>query len=154
VVGKGNRVWNHVYIEDVADLYILILCKLVENGGAGVPTDKKGIIFSTNGDYSHLEQTKDIVEDTSKYSLISDTTISYIDLDKGSEIFSPSLGITNIRDAMDRVRLFVETVFVSNARTVATIARNLGWKLSKGEDVWKQHDSEDSEVIKKEEKKE
>ena len=29
VVGKGNGVWNHVHIEDVADLYVLILRKLV-----------------------------------------------------------------------------------------------------------------------------
>jgi nucleoside-diphosphate-sugar epimerase len=154
VVGKGDGVWNHVHIEDVADLYVLILRKLVENGGAGVPTGKKGIIFSANGDHSRLEQTKDAVEGASKHGLISDTTISHIDLNKGSEIFGPSLGITNVRDAMDRARSFVETAFVSNARTVATIARNLGWKPSKGEDAWKQHDSEDSEVIKKEEKKE
>jgi len=154
VVGKGDGVWNHVHIEDVADLYVLILRKLVENGGAGVPSGKKGIIFSANGDHSRLEQTKDAVEGASKHGLISDTTISHIDLDEGAEKFGPSLGITNVRDNMEAARSFVETAFVSNARTVATVARNLGWKPSKGEDAWKQHDSEDAEVIKKEGKKE
>ncbi|KFY79589.1 hypothetical protein V498_08933 [Pseudogymnoascus sp. VKM F-4517 (FW-2822)] len=136
VVGTGDGVWNHVHIEDVADLYVLILRKLVESGGTGVPSGKKGIIFSANGDHSRLEQTKDAVEGASKHGLISYTTISHIDLDEGAEKFGPSLGITNVRDNMEAARSFVETAFVSNARTVATVARNLGWKPSKGEDAW------------------
>jgi hypothetical protein len=59
VVGKGDGVLNHVHIKNVTDLYLLVLHKLVENGGAGVPTGKKEIIFSTSGDHSYLEQTKD-----------------------------------------------------------------------------------------------
>lgn len=153
VVGKGEGVWDHVHIEDVADLYVLIVRKIVEEGGAGIPFGKKGIIFSGNGKHSRLEQTKDAVAGAKKHGLISDTSITHIDLDEGARKFGPALGISNVEENMDAARSFVETAFTSNARTKATVARNLGWKPKKGEDAWKEHDGEDSEVIKKEDKK-
>lgn len=152
VIGKGEGVWDHVHIEDVADLYVLIVRRLVEDNGAGVPFGKRGIIFSANGAHSRLEQTKDSVEGAHKHGLISDTSISHVDLDEGARKFGPALGITNVENNMKEARSFVETAFASNARTVSTVARNLGWRPSRGDDAWKQHDSEDAEVIKNESK--
>ena len=145
-------VWNHVHIEDVADLYVLVLRKMVEDNGAGVPFGKRGIIFSANGAHLRLEQTEDSVQGAYKYGLISDTTISHIDLDEGARKFGPTVGIVNAKENMEAAKSFVETAFTSNARTISTVARSLGWKPSRGEDAWKQHGSEDAEVIKNERK--
>lgn len=53
VIGKGDAVWNHVHIADLADLYVLFAEKLL--AGADLPSNEKGIYFSETGEQSWRE---------------------------------------------------------------------------------------------------
>ena len=49
VVGEGKGEMDHVHVEDLAELYKIVVVEIMENGGRGLPAGKKGIIFGANG---------------------------------------------------------------------------------------------------------
>jgi nucleoside-diphosphate-sugar epimerase len=53
VIGEGKGIWDYVHIEDLADLYSLVLNKILK--GEELPTGEMTIMFSATGRYSWLE---------------------------------------------------------------------------------------------------
>ncbi|KAL4744892.1 hypothetical protein BDW72DRAFT_199163 [Aspergillus terricola var. indicus] len=60
--GAGSRVYDHVHIDDLADLYWLVVQEILERGGEALPTGKKGILFSATGRHSWLEYSQLIAD--------------------------------------------------------------------------------------------
>lgn len=55
VHGDGAGVWGHVHVRDLAELYVLLAQEIMERNGKSVPSGKKGIILSSNGQHSWLD---------------------------------------------------------------------------------------------------
>lgn len=53
VVGDGKTVWSHVHIQDLANLFLVILRYMSESDRA--PSGRKGIYFCESGSHTHLE---------------------------------------------------------------------------------------------------
>lgn len=53
IVGKGDTIWSHVHIRDVAGLHITLLEKICTN--VTIPSGRKGIYFCETGEHSHRE---------------------------------------------------------------------------------------------------
>ncbi|KAI1379308.1 NAD dependent epimerase/dehydratase family protein [Hypoxylon crocopeplum] len=139
VVGDGKGVWDHVHIEDLAELYLVMIRQILEKGGESVPTGKKGIIFSGNGRHSWLEMTQAVADALYEEGKMADRRVESISLTEGAKVLQLLEGHTNEE--------YVELGFVSNARTVSSVARKLGWKPTRGEEAWKNSLREDVKVV-------
>ncbi len=53
VVSEGDTVWNHVHIEDLAALHLVLLQHIQR--GIKIPSGRKGIYFCETGEHSHRE---------------------------------------------------------------------------------------------------
>ncbi|KAI1097258.1 NAD dependent epimerase/dehydratase family protein [Jackrogersella minutella] len=126
VLGDGKGVWDHVHVEDLAELYLLIARRVLEEGGEGVPTGKRGIIFSGNGRHSWLELTQQVANACAEKNLITDRHVHSIGI-------PDMLKLTPMDRATEDV---VELGFASNSRTVSSVGRSLGWKPTRGEEAW------------------
>lgn len=53
VIGDGKGVWDFVHVEDLANLYAILLKRVL--AGQEIPSGEKGLLFSSSGRYSWLE---------------------------------------------------------------------------------------------------
>ncbi len=53
VIGEGKGVWDFVHVEDLADLYVILLKRVL--AGEEIPSGEKGLLFSSSGRFSWLE---------------------------------------------------------------------------------------------------
>jgi nucleoside-diphosphate-sugar epimerase len=60
VVGKGDGIWGLVHIEDLVNLYLLILEKIVGSKTTDIPANRKGIYCSEAGETTFLDISKEI----------------------------------------------------------------------------------------------
>ncbi|KAI1386151.1 NAD dependent epimerase/dehydratase family protein [Hypoxylon trugodes] len=127
VPGHGKGVWDHVHVEDLAELYVLLARQIVEKGGEGVPTGKKGIIFSGNGRHAWEEVAQRVADAAYAEGAIAQKEVEHLELSEAAKIFLGGQGGEE----------FVELALASNSRTVASVAKNLGWKPTRGEEAWK-----------------
>ncbi len=72
-VGKGLNIWSNVHIEDVADAYLLLLDKLLDNTAA---TGKDGFYFAISGEETMQATAKAIAESLYKRGVIEDRTVT------------------------------------------------------------------------------
>ncbi|KAI0828433.1 NAD dependent epimerase/dehydratase family protein [Hypoxylon sp. FL0890] len=124
VLGDGKGVWDHVHVEDLAELYLLVVRRILEQGGEGLPTGKKGIIFSANGRHSWLEVSQGIADACYEAGQITDRQVHPVGIEDMAKLF---MGDEDI----------AELGLASNSRTVSSVARALGWKPTRGEEAWK-----------------
>ncbi|KAI1800508.1 NAD(P)-binding protein [Daldinia bambusicola] len=127
VLGDGKGVWDHVHVEDLADLYLLVVERIIAQGGEGVPTGKKGIIFSGNGRHQWLDVAQGVADAVFAEGLIPSNKLESITLAEGTKYFMDGQAPEDL----------VEKAVVSNSRTVPSVARSLGWKPTRGEEAWK-----------------
>ncbi|KAI1090185.1 NAD dependent epimerase/dehydratase family protein [Rostrohypoxylon terebratum] len=128
VLGDGRGVWDHVHVQDLAELYVLVLRRIIENGGEGVPTGKKGIIFSANGRHSWLEVSQAVAAAFHEKGVFADQEVQSIGL----------ADIMRISGADGFTDQIVELAFSSDSRTISSVGRSLGWNPTRGEEAWKQ----------------
>ncbi|KAI0111990.1 NAD(P)-binding protein [Daldinia grandis] len=128
LVGDGKGVWDHVHVEDLADLYLLVLERIIAKGGEGVPSGKKGIIFSGNGRHQWLDVAQGVADAVFAEGQIPSNKLEAVTLEEVAKYFM---------DGQIPVEV-VEKAIVSNARTVSSVAKSLGWKPTRGEEAWKQ----------------
>ncbi|XXG99274.1 hypothetical protein Hte_005611 [Hypoxylon texense] len=142
VVGDGGGVWDSVHIRDLGELYLLVARKILEEDGAGVPTGKKGILFSSNGRHSWREVAQGVADACCAEGRLAEPKVESLTLAEGAEVF------TIVGDDEWRGETFVELAFASNSRTVSTVARKrLGWKPTRGEEAWKAGFRDDVRVV-------
>ncbi|KAE8138874.1 hypothetical protein BDV38DRAFT_291899 [Aspergillus pseudotamarii] len=128
VIGNGQTIWTHVHIEDLTDLFALLLRKILD--GSDLPSGRRGIYFCETGEHTHLEMAQRLADAGAKLGLFSN--ISKVSLQEAADAFA---GGNAFR---------AELSFGANARCKAALARNLGWKPSR-EDRWKETFAEELE---------
>ena len=126
VVGEGKGVWDRVHVEDLAELYEIVLLDILEKGGRNLPFGEKGIIFSGNGRFQWLDIAEGVAEAACKEGLIESPEVKSVSLKEGAELFPHGS------------EMRVELGLSSNSRTESSIARKLGWKPKKGLESWKE----------------
>ncbi|KAK6085477.1 NAD dependent epimerase/dehydratase [Seiridium cupressi] len=137
VVGEGAGQANHVHVEDLAELYRLVVLAIMDNGGANLPTGKKGIVFGENGLHTWMDIAQGIADACHEEGRIKDRSIRSIDLEDAGKY---------LKSYMDLVGGdFVELELGLCANS--SIARRLGWKLSRGEEAWKRAFGEDLHAV-------
>ncbi|KAI1412216.1 NAD dependent epimerase/dehydratase family protein [Hypoxylon sp. FL1857] len=124
VLGDGKGVWDHVHVEDLAELYLLVIRRILEQGGEGLPTGKKGIIFSANGRHSWLEVSQGVADACYEEGRLLNREVHPVGIPDIVKLFMGDADIA-------------ELGFASNSRTVSSVARALGWKPTRGEEAWK-----------------
>lgn len=148
MVGPGAGEWDHVHIADLAELYELVVLDILDpaSHGAKLPQGKKGIIFSANGRATWGEVAQGVADACFEAGRVKSKEVDHVDMERGAEIFSGYLG--------ERVSPeHLELGLSSNSRTVASVAKGLGWKPSRGEDAWRQGFTDDVRVVLEREKK-
>lgn len=135
VVGDGAGAWDHVHVEDLADLYKIVTLEILEGDGKSVPTGKKGIIFSANGRHSWAEQAQDIADACYAEGAIQERTVTRLSLEEGTKTLAPHMGFFTEEQLRKEGPRLIEAGFCSNARTVASVARKLGWAPSRGDEA-------------------
>jgi hypothetical protein len=139
VAGEGKGVWDHVHVLDLAVLYEIVLLDILQNAGERLPKGKKGIMFSANGRHSWFEVAQSVAEAGLHQGVIQDGKVRCLGLQEVVNLFVPF--------APGADELHVEMGLSSNSKTVASIAKKLGWKPSRGEDAWKSGFADDLKVI-------
>ncbi|KAI0387468.1 NAD(P)-binding protein [Hypomontagnella monticulosa] len=127
VIGEGKGVWDHVHIQDLAELYVIAVKRIVENGGEGLPSGKKGIIFSGNGRHTWLEVAQGVADACYEEGKIPDRKVQSVTI--------PEAASTMLEGLVDEH--MIELAIASNSRTVSSVGRSLGWKPTRGEEAWK-----------------
>ncbi|KAG7285960.1 hypothetical protein NEMBOFW57_008256 [Staphylotrichum longicolle] len=95
VVGDGAGVWDHVHVQDLAELYRLVVLEILEKEGRDLPTGKKGIIFSGNGRHSWLEYSQLVADALYDEGVITQKTVAPLSLEEAGTILMPHLGFIN-----------------------------------------------------------
>ena len=138
VVGAGKGVWDHVHVEDLAELYSIVVVNVLEKNGKDLPTGKEGIIFSGNGRHTWMEVAQAVADACYEEGKIRDRQVESVGLAEGAKL----LTIAGQTDEH-----IVELGLSSNSRTVSGISRNLGWKPTRGEEAWRRGFRDDVEAV-------
>ncbi|KAF2194063.1 NAD(P)-binding protein [Zopfia rhizophila CBS 207.26] len=128
VVGDGTQEWDHVHIDDLTELYGVVLQRIVE--GKSMPSGKEGILFSETGRHSWGEVAKNVAEVGAKLGKLNTTKVKSVSMDDGIQKWNPAAST------------HVELGFASNSRTKSEKAKEWGWKPSR-EEGWKKAFEED-----------
>ena len=134
VVDNGKGIWDHVHVEDLAELYTVILRDVIENEGKDLPSCKKGIMFSGNGRHTWHEVAQGVADALFEEGKLEDSKVESVSFEEGVKLLSVP-------------EVFAELGFSSTSRTVSSVARNLGWKPSRGEQAWKATFGDDLKAV-------
>ncbi|KAI1775339.1 NAD dependent epimerase/dehydratase family protein [Hypoxylon cercidicola] len=139
VVGDGSNVWDIVHVQDLAALYVIVARRILEDGGAGVPSGKKGIIFASNGRRSALQTVQRTADACYAEGKLAAPKVEFLGLAEATKALP--------LPAEWRDEHLVEMAFASNSRTVSSVARSLGWKPTRGDEAWEAGFRDDLKVI-------
>ncbi|GAB1196289.1 hypothetical protein APSETT444_005558 [Aspergillus pseudonomiae] len=116
VVSRGDTVYNHVHIEDLAALYLILLRNICAN--VTIPSGRKGIYFCESGQHSHFEFSERLAQAGHELGVFSSSEVAKITIQEAGEkwLFGSTAG--------------AELGFASNSRIKAVLARKLGWAPS------------------------
>ncbi|KAI4946854.1 hypothetical protein J4E91_007026 [Alternaria rosae] len=139
VIGDGKGVWDHVHVEDVADLYKIAVANVLESGGKDLPTGKEGIIFSGNGRHTWMEAAQAVADACYEEGKFTERSVESVGLSEGVKILAAN--IPHMNEDM------IELALCSNALTVPTVATKLGWKPTRGEEAWRMGFRDDVKAV-------
>ncbi|PYH32490.1 NAD-dependent epimerase/dehydratase family protein [Aspergillus neoniger CBS 115656] len=134
VVSEGDTVWNHVHIEDLAALHLVLLQHILR--GIEIPSGRKGIYFCETGEHSRLEFSEYLAKAGHKLGVSPSSEVAKITIQEAGEKWV----FDNTSSA--------ELGFASNSRTKAVLARNLGWAPSHADEWESTFSTELNEFIK------
>ncbi|CAA9960590.1 NAD dependent epimerase/dehydratase family protein [Pyrenophora teres f. maculata] len=124
VVGDGKGVWDNVHIEDLAELYELVLEEILSKDGACLPTGKQGVVFSAHGRHKWIEVSQAVADAAFEAGLVKNKTVRSVSLADGAKLMTSG------------VEQIAELGFASTCRTRSNIAKNLGWCPKAGVEAW------------------
>ena len=139
VVDGGKGVWDHVHVEDLAELYKLIVVDVLEKEGKNLPTGKKGILFSGNGRHTWAELAQLAADACYEKGKVKERSVKSVGLSEGAKLLASFMPMID--------ESIVELGLCSNSKTVSTLGRRLGWKPTRGEEAWKKGIHEDLEAV-------
>lgn len=140
VIGDGKGMLDHVHVQELAELYKILVVEMMENGGKALPNGKSGIIFSANGRHSWNAVAQEVANVCYEEGLVSKKGLNHVDLAEGIKLFSAYIPQIVSEEHIVELRL------CCNAETRSSIARSLGWKPTWGEEVWKQAIRDDARL--------
>ncbi|KAH6954022.1 NAD dependent epimerase/dehydratase [Ilyonectria sp. MPI-CAGE-AT-0026] len=120
-LGDGSGGVGYVHIEDLAQLYELLLAKVLE--GADIPFNRKGIYFSNTGEFVWGDLVKRVGEIGVQLNALKSAEPVHISLDEAERKW-------------ERPRLFLETNFAGKSKTTPKVAYALGWKPAHNDKDW------------------
>jgi len=83
VIGRGKSEWDYVHIADLAQLYDLLVRKIIAR--VELPSGEKGILFSATGRYQWLELAQAIADALFQLKAITTDEVRSIDLPSAVE---------------------------------------------------------------------
>jgi nucleoside-diphosphate-sugar epimerase len=117
IVGEGREEWSRIHIQDLLDLYTILLTRILDN--KAVPSGKEGILFSETTRTSWRDLAQLVLTTGMKLGkLPTDAQIKNMDLQEAIA----SWGLP------EQAAGIAELGFASNSRTKAERAREWGWQ--------------------------
>lgn len=132
IIGDGKGMWDHVHVEELVDLYKIVIVEMMRDGGRRLPSGKTGIIFSASGRHIWNTVAKEVANVCYEEEIVSTKILERLMLAEGAQVFSAYLP-QHVQEED-----FVELALCSNSKTHSSRARNLGWKPKQDEEAWKQ----------------
>lgn len=127
-IGDGAGVWDYVHIQDLVQLYELVLLDWAQ-GRKAIPVGEKGIIFSATGLYNWKDVAERIAKAGVELGQFANTETKSISLEEAAENWIGGVGGDE---------QFCELGFASNSRTKAEVGKELGWAPEKTRANWEQ----------------
>jgi nucleoside-diphosphate-sugar epimerase len=94
VIGDGKGVWNYVHIDDLADLYVILLQKILD--GEKVPAGEQ-ILFSETGTFSWIDLSQGIADALHRLGAIKTADVKQVTLeDAAGHLFGGNLLVTEV----------------------------------------------------------
>ncbi|KAI4652736.1 uncharacterized protein J4E78_007563 [Alternaria triticimaculans] len=124
VIGDGKGVWDNVHIEDLAELYELVLVEILSKGGASLPKGKQGVVFSAHGRHTWIEVSQAVANAAFDAGVVKSNTVKSVCLADGAKLLTGG------------VEQVAELGFASTCRTRSEIAKRLGWCPRAGLETW------------------
>lgn len=118
VMGTGAAEWDHVHIEDLVELYELVLAGIL--AGKDLPSNKKGIYFNETGHHPWREISERIAKTGKELGYLQSGEVREVSLEDGAPLLNKSW-----------VPFVAELGFASRSRTEADLARKIGWQPKK-----------------------
>lgn len=84
VIGEGKEEWDHIHVQDLADMYGLMLARIVE--GKDVPSAEKGIFFSETGSHTWMDVARGVGEAGFKLGALKTADVKKISLEEAQKI--------------------------------------------------------------------
>ncbi|PWI72419.1 NAD dependent epimerase/dehydratase family protein [Purpureocillium lilacinum] len=139
VMGPGKAQWDHVHIEDLTQLYELVLAKLLRGGdeAAALPSNKKGVYFNETGHHTWREVSERVARSGREAGFLPTDEVREQSLAVAAEAFG---GKTLPAE-------FAELGFASHSRTRADLARKIGWAPTKTRRDFEESFAEEWKVI-------
>ena len=128
-----------MHISDLGDLYTLAVLDILNHSGSSLPHGQKGIIFSAAGRASWHSVAAGVAAACVAEGELESAEVEEMSLEEGSKVFYEFLEKISPEH--------VEAGLSSNSRTVASVARKLGWKPRMGEEDWKRGFGEDVRLV-------
>ncbi|CZR69193.1 related to NAD dependent epimerase/dehydratase family protein [Phialocephala subalpina] len=132
VIGDGKGVWNYVHINDLADLYVILLQKILN--GEKVPVGEQ-IMFSETGTFAWIDLSQHIADALHELGAVETNVVGRVELQDAADLLANG----NL--------LGTELGFTSTSITKSELARELGWKPVKTEKDFKSHFLEEAKLI-------
>lgn len=83
VVGKGDTIWSHVHVRDVAGLHMTLLEKICTN--VTIPSGRKGIYFCETGEHSHREFSERLARAARELGVLPTADVKEITLEQAGD---------------------------------------------------------------------
>ena len=125
--GAGD--WDHVHIEDLSDLYELVLRRQLR--GELPPSGRQGIYFNENGHHNWKEVSERVGAIGRELGALGTSEAEGL----GSEEWLVAGGATVTPASLQAHQLG----FASWSRTRADLGRSIGWAPKHGEKSWEEH---------------
>ncbi|KAF9887690.1 hypothetical protein FE257_009643 [Aspergillus nanangensis] len=125
--GAGN--WDHVHIEDLSELYELLLSRILAQ--EAVPSGKTGIYFSENGHYNWREAAEKVATVGRELGALSTSEVEGL----GSVEWMTCVDAAATASAVQASELG----FASWSRTTADLGRKMSWAPKHGDASWQAH---------------
>ncbi|KAJ6440999.1 NAD dependent epimerase/dehydratase family protein [Purpureocillium lavendulum] len=135
VMGPGAAQWDHVHIDDLVQLYELVVAKLLR--GDALPANKKGLYFNETGHHTWREVSEQVARTGRAAGFLPTDEVRELPLAAAADAFG---GKTLPPE-------FAELGFASRARTTADLAREIGWSPKKTRKDFEDSFAEEWKVI-------
>lgn len=137
VLGTGSEEWGHVHVVDLAELYELLLTKVL--AGEDPPSGEKGIYFSENGYHTWRAVSESVAKAGLKLRALNTAEIKELSLEEWGAGGSSAVLPANLQTT--------ELGFASRARGLSDLAKSLGWKPRYGDKEWEEHFEDDFRAV-------